>query len=75
VRLSVIEADIGYSPDARLIKPYLNGKRLYNCITADDEEGWCDVYVTDVNGSKIVDGDELKIERLFGKVEFRIDNG
>lgn len=49
----------------RDIEIWLNGIKYKNCVSADDERGYIDVY------GKWVGGEYLPVYRLFGKVEIR----
>lgn len=71
MRLSIIENDKGYNATAYLSKVLLNGIELNNCITADEDEGYCLVYKTDDNGKTIpnVANNKLLTEVLHGHVE------
>jgi hypothetical protein len=46
----------------------LDGVKVDYCIVADDEAGYVERFVSDENGNVIAEGDEMKTERLTGKV-------
>ena len=47
----------------------LNGEIVKYCTECDDEAGYIVQFVTDADGNFVREGDELKTERLEGKVE------
>ena len=62
MRVSVDKNDPGYCPYHQLVKVYLDGILLDNCITADDVTGECLCYTGKVKHEEA----ETKIKR--GKV-------
>lgn len=48
----------------------LDGVEVKGCVCADDIAGFVDAFVFDEAGSPIVDGDEFRVCRKHGKVEF-----
>jgi len=75
MRISVDLDDIGYSPYAYIVKPYLDGEFVTKCITADEEKGEITRYRTDKNNNVIFNAtrNDLLRETLYGKVELKID--
>jgi hypothetical protein len=72
MRVSVNKGDPGYENyEGPHQKPYLNGICQSRCFTADEEEGYVEVYAIDINGDYIIEGGCVKTERLYGKVEVR----
>lgn len=47
----------------------LDGKRVERCTEANEEEGYVIRYAADEKGNLIVEGDDIKTERLCGKVQ------
>ncbi len=47
MRASANPTDPGYTPRARHLRVYLDGKRLRNCHTADEEAGEAIVFLSD----------------------------
>lgn len=47
----------------------LDGKRVERCTEASEEEGYAICFAADENGNLIVEGDDIKTERLCGKVQ------
>jgi hypothetical protein len=77
MRLSVRKNDPGYNKHAVWAHPYLDGKPLKHCVTADEETGEAWVFKTDENGRPMLNEfmDELPLERLTGSVEIRFPEG
>ena len=52
----------------------LDGKHERNCIVADEQWGWCDVYACDREGNLIPDfeDDECRVIRKYGVVEITL---
>lgn len=50
---------------------FLDGERLLRCQEADEEGAWADVHVLDERGKGVFEGPTLKMERRYGRVEFR----
>ncbi|MCP5017550.1 MAG: hypothetical protein GY938_20110 [Ketobacter sp.] len=72
MRISVRSTDPGYSANAVGTRVYLDGIRLTQCFTADDELGVVYCYELDKNGLIMIDpetGDSLKEIELCGNVE------
>lgn len=64
--------DIKVHKKARYYQPFLNEEKLYDCVAANEEERWADVYdfSRDEKGKLILDDEgNLKRKRLFGKVK------
>jgi hypothetical protein len=72
-RMSVDKDDIGYSPEAKNHIPYLNGKKVKHCITADEKQGYVLVYITDPNDDYIFNATKTALlkKKLYGKVTIR----
>ena len=66
MRVSVIKNDPGYIEWAYGYEVHLDGVKLMNCFTADEEHGEAHCYKTDANGRPFRNG---SIEILKGKVE------
>lgn len=47
----------------------LDGKRVERCTEANGEEGYVIRLAADENGNLIVENDDVKTERLYGKVQ------
>lgn len=47
------------------------GREVERVVEANAVEGWVERYASDENGRAIVEGDELKVERLTGRFEIR----
>ncbi len=78
MRLSAVKDDPGYAPDAMYAEAYLDGIRLQDCITADEECGLALVYAKDPNGKVLsdpVDPDRPLTTVVYGKVEIRWPTG
>ena len=57
--------------DAARWQVFLDGKALAGCVTADDNEGWAEVYKTALYIKRILAYGGEQTEILYGKVEFR----
>ena len=70
MRKSVRKNDPGYDLEAPKCKVFIDGKELYHCFTADEEEGKAWVYETDKFGHIIIDnyGEEPREKCLRGVV-------
>lgn len=70
MRKSVRKDDPGYDPCAIYYDVYINGKKLLNCFTADEEKGEAYIFETDGSGRLIDDGSKNPCEkRLRGIVK------
>lgn len=69
MRVSVSKNDKGFVVDASNYEVFLNGEKLSNCFTADEELGEAHCY------KEKVDFCEDRIEILKGKVEIKKVNG
>ena len=71
MRVSVHKNDRGYFKRAYMFQPHLNGVKVMNCFTADEDLGYVDRYQTDEGGHVIINEtkDALLIERLHGVVD------
>ncbi|MBW1672108.1 MAG: hypothetical protein JRJ45_00430 [Deltaproteobacteria bacterium] len=71
MRISIRLDDPGYSARAFLYRVLLDGEELFNCFTADEEQGVVFCYEEDDAGRGIVDLEsfELKETERHGKVE------
>ena len=72
MRISVVEEDPGYHPMAWICVPYLNGKEIKRCFTADEEKGEVHCYEENENGYVFADKDNpgcLKTIVLYGDVK------
>lgn len=73
MRLSAAENDKGYHPQAYLCTVYLDGQKLSNCITADEEKGECVCHIVGESGNCVLDENgELAIEIRQGIVKIGI---
>lgn len=64
----ILTADM---PQSRNIEVLLDGVAVtMSCFAADDEAGWVDLWVRDDKGLSVVDDDQLRSERRFGRVQF-----
>lgn len=75
MRVSSDKEDPGYAFDTSGIVVYLNGKKVSNCITADDKEGIVIVYVEDKEGQLVLEKDCIKREELHGEVKLVLPQG
>ena len=75
MRLSVRKNDFGYHKMAYLYQPYLDGKSISNCFTADEDRGVVWVHKTDKDGDVILNLERTCIleEQLFGNVELKLN--
>ena len=55
MRVSVRESDKGYTAKAFDCEVYLDGKKIQNCFTADEELGVAYCYKTDEQGEVVID--------------------
>lgn len=74
MRLSVRKTDPGYHKNASKYRPYLNGTKVKECFTADEDLGYIWVHKTDGNGKILLNESKTDIltEQLFGEVELRL---
>jgi hypothetical protein len=72
MRMSVRKDDPGYDPNAVLFIPYLDGVKLDNCFTADEEEGKAYCFSLDKEGNQFIDKEtnEIAEEILHGNIYF-----
>ncbi len=77
MRLSILDHDPDYSPDAVLYRVYLDGEEIQGVVTADEEKGYVVRYITDEEGNVQLNGDEFDFETVFGEVrlEKRLNGG
>lgn len=74
MRLSANKDDIGYIPEYRCYSAYLNGMRLHQCITADEELGVVYVHEFDHLGNLVFDENRVPtIKVLNGIVSIKKD--
>ncbi len=56
--------------DYRKYKTMLDDKEIQYCFNADTDQGWAEVYKTDISGFVMIDVNFNPLfERLYGKVE------
>jgi len=77
VRLSVRKNDPGYHSRAWGVVVYLNGQKISNCVTADEEKGEVFLLKKDSDGAYMKNraGDDVKIERKTGEVRIVVPVG
>jgi hypothetical protein len=69
MRVSVKKNDSGYRPDYRYYEVFLDGQKLDNCFTADEERGEVWVHPKDEHGRFLrAADDKLTEECLRGQV-------
>lgn len=73
MRMSVHKGDPGYHRRAYSFQPYLDGKLVTRCFTADEDRGLVLRYRTDSEDRYVLsdDGTCLLTECLHGSVEIR----
>ena len=74
MRKSVKKDDKGYDPNAAMnYEVWLNGLKVDDCFTADEESGEVWVHVKDNEGRLVLDleKNEIKSKCLKGKVEIK----
>ena len=71
MRISVMKTDPGYIPDAHKHLAFLDGNPLFNCFTADEEQGTAWVHKTDEEKNVLVNkpGTGIITELLKGRVQ------
>ena len=69
MRVSVDKDDEGYVIDSSLYEVQFNGKLINNCITADEEKGFCLVYSKKNNGNYAIIGDAIAKKIIYGDVK------
>ena len=71
MRVSVDKDDKGYGVNAYKYEVMLNGKIIDNCITADEGEGYCIIYVKNSNGEYQLNDQRTSIQRdiVYGDVK------
>jgi hypothetical protein len=69
MRLSVRQEDKGYSIYASNYNVYLDGHEISYVFTADEERGYIERFQTDELGEPIIEGGQVKEERLYGTVK------
>ena len=59
---------------AHRYRPFINGGKVSNCFTADEEQGICICHKTDENGNLVLNEERTEIleETFHGKVELRL---
>ena len=70
MRVSVDKQDAAYNPNHIHFEVYLDGKKLTNCVTADEETGEAFCYAMK-DGKLDVVNDALVVERLTGSVKLK----
>ena len=76
MRLSVVEADPGYTPYAAYVKVFLDGKECRGAVTADEEGGYVEAYVFDQLGRLVIgEGGEAAMQVLRGAVRIETPPG
>ena len=64
--------DVRIHKEAIYFKAYLNGEFVKNCVAANEEEGWVEIYKTDSDGHVLLNNwRETETEKKFGKVEIK----
>lgn len=71
MRKSVRQDDPSYDPEAFKYEAYLDGVRLDNCFTADEELGEAHVYLTQAEAAAAGVSSLIPTTILKGKVEIR----
>lgn len=72
MRISAILGDDGYlEMKDRFFKVYLNGRQVKDCIVADEEEGYIEIYKTNRKGDKVYKKGEPERKRKTGKVKIK----
>jgi len=73
MRISANKKDDAYSAEAGTYQPYLDGKRVAHCHTADEERGEVIVYEQDDKGHfvRLPGMKGIAAKTLYGKVEIR----
>ena len=71
MKVSVDKDDKGYGVNAYKYEVMLNGKIIDNCITADEDEGYCVIYVEDSNGEYQLNihGTSIQRDIVYGDVK------
>jgi len=72
--MSVNKNDESYNPNAQWgWQPFLNGEKVKDCFTADEDLGYVMVHKRDSDGKIMLNDNKTEIltDRLFGKVELR----
>lgn len=67
-RLSADRDHCWFDDLAFRVKVLLNGEPLEDIITYDTVEGWVDVACRDDDGSLVMDGDMVVLDRYWGEV-------
>ena len=62
------EAAFGALPEPHGVRIFLDGKEVTDAVTADDEIGMVRALRKDADGHLVMDGGEVAIETLHGKV-------
>lgn len=70
MRISVNKEDEGYRKDAHAYLPFLNGEKVEDCMTADEERGYVLVYIRDEEDHLCMNRitNRIKTKRLSGTV-------
>ena len=74
MRMSVKKDDPGYHKKAQWrYQPFLDGKKVDHCFTADEDQGYVMVHKTDDSGKIMLKEDKsgIAVKQLFGRVELR----
>lgn len=73
MRVSVIKEDPGYiGRHITGYEVYLNGEKLDNCITADEEQGIALVFVTDEHGKLVMNEERTDLVKKWVKGDIKI---
>lgn len=52
---------------------FVDGRIIPRVVTADEEQGYVEIYKQDQDGQYVLDGDQIKRERIYGHVKILHD--
>ena len=71
MRVSTLRYDSGYTDKSWQYEVTLDGSKIDNCVTADEEKGYAEIYYLDSLGNMILDGDEIKTKKVCGEIKIK----
>ncbi len=73
MRLSASDDSPFYNPElAENADVLLNGEPHFLVVEANEDDGWIDILARDRDGNYIVDGDRVRLRRVYGDVRIEI---
>lgn len=71
MRVSVNKDDPGFTLMSGHYEIYLNDRKVRDCFTADEEQGYVDCFYKDSIGKVLINEDKIVPMRMWGKVKVK----